>query len=185
MTDSQHETPRPGQPIRIGQILIEQGVLNDQQVLEILDAQRRRGLPFGVLAEQMFEVSVESIERAWIEQFYRFSGYMDLDNQAVDAQALSLINRRQAWQFEIVPLRFEPNGELLVAASRTRFARAVTFVASRLQPVAFFRLVESDQLRKFLRKHYPMPEVSDAILKRAKDMATDINHFQNRPDKVA
>ncbi len=161
------------QPIRIGQILVEQGVLNEQQVLEILEAQRRRSLPFGVLAEEMFEVSVESIERAWVEQYNRFTGTIDLKHQRIDMDALALINRRQAWQFEILPLRFEPNGELLVAASRTRLARAVTFVASRLHPVAFFRIAESDQLRAFLRKHYPMPEISDEILRRARDLAHD------------
>jgi hypothetical protein len=163
-------TQPENRPIRIGQILVEQGVLTNQQVLEILEAQRRRGVPFGVLAEEMFEVSVESIERAWIEQYNRFTGTIDLATQQIDHEALNLISRRQAWQFEILPLRFEPDGELLVAASRSRLARAVTFVASRLHPVAFFRIAESDQLRSFLRKHYPMPEVSAEILRRARDM---------------
>jgi hypothetical protein len=170
------------QPIRIGQILVEQGVLNDQQVLEIIEAQRRRGVPFGVLAEEMFDVTVESIEKAWIEQYHRFTGLMDLNAQHIDAEALSLINRRQAWQFEILPMRFEPDGELLVAASRSRLARAVTFAAHRLQPVAFFRVVESQQLREFLRKHYPMPEVSEAILRRARDM---MHEDLSVPDQVA
>lgn len=182
MTDAANQ---PNQPIRIGEILVEQGVLNEQQVLEILQAQRQRGVPFGVLAEEMFDVTVESIEKAWIEQYHRFTGLMDLSTQRIDTQALSLINRRQAWQFEILPLRFEPNGELLVAASRHRLARAVTFAASRLQPVAFFRVVESSQLREFLRKHYPMPEVSDAILRRARDMAHEIEADDRRPDLVA
>ena len=44
--------------IRIGEILVEQGVLTEQQVFEIVAAQRERGVPFGVLAERMFEVSV-------------------------------------------------------------------------------------------------------------------------------
>ena len=60
--------PESSQTIRIGQILVEQGVLSEQQVFEIIEAQRRRGLPFGVLAEERFDVTIESIERAWIEQ---------------------------------------------------------------------------------------------------------------------
>jgi hypothetical protein len=79
-------------------------------------------------------------------------------------------------------MRFEPDGELLVAASRSRLARAVTFAAHRLQPVAFFRVVESQQLREFLRKHYPMPEVSEAILRRARDM---MHEDLSVPDRVA
>ena len=159
------------QSLRIGQILIEQGVLSEQQVFEILEAQKHRGLPFGVLAERMFDVTVESIEQAWIEQYYRFTGTIDLTKQKVDTDALLLINRRQAWQFELLPIRFEETGELLMAASRARLARAVTFVANRIKPLAYFRIAESNQLRSFLKKHYPMPEVSQELLRRARDFA--------------
>lgn len=157
--------------IRIGQILIQQGVLNEQQVLEILEAQKRNGLPFGVLAERMFEVTVESIEEAWVEQYTRVTGSVDLEQLEIDAEALKLINRRQAWQFEMLPVHFETTGELLMAATRQRLARAVTFAAHRLEPVVYFRVAESEQLRHFLRKYYPMPEVSERILRQARDLA--------------
>ncbi len=159
--------------IRIGQILVEHGVLSEQQVFEILEAQRREGVPFGILAERMFEVTVESIEDAWIEQYCRLTGTIDLKNEKTDRAALKLINRRQAWQFEICPLGFQPTGELLMAASRRRFARAVAFVAHRVEPVVFFRIAESGELRSFLRKHYPMPEVSDELIRRARELADD------------
>jgi hypothetical protein len=159
------------QPIRLGQILVEQGVLTEQQVFEVVQAQKSQRVPFGVLAERMFDVTTESIERAWMEQYHRFTGSIDLSRERVDEEVLGLINRRQAWQFEILPLRYEPTGELLMAASRTRLARAVTFVANRLTPVVYFRIAESEQLREFLRKHYPMPEISDEILKRARESA--------------
>jgi hypothetical protein len=159
--------------IRIGQILVEQGVLSEQQVLEVTEAQRRHHLPFGVLAERMFDVTLESIERAWVEQYHRFTGSIDLERERVEEDVLRLISRRQAWQFEILPLRFEPEGELLMAASRARLARAVTFAAATLKPVVFFRIAESEQLRSFLKKHYPMPEVSQELLRRAREMAGD------------
>ncbi|MCC7205013.1 MAG: hypothetical protein IT441_08020 [Phycisphaeraceae bacterium] len=161
----------PSPDLRIGQILIERGILSEQQVFEILQAQKQRALPFGVLAERMFEVTVESIEDAWVEQYCRFTGAVDLTHAEFDAQALRLINRRQAWQFEILPIRFEASGELLMAASRHRLARAVTFAAHRLEPVVYFRVAESDQLRDFLQKFYPMPEVTHEIIRRAKEIA--------------
>lgn len=160
-----------GKDIRIGQIMIEQGVLNEQQVFEIVQMQRKCGLPFGVLAERLFEVTVESIEEAWVEQYCRFTGFIDLDAQEFDGDALRLINRRQAWQFEMLPVRIEETGELLMAASRHRLARAVTFAANRLEREVYFRVAQSDQLRKFLRLHYPMPEVTDTILRRAQEIA--------------
>ena len=112
------------QGIRIGQILVEQGKLTEQQVFEIIEAQRRTSMPFGLLAERTFDVTVDSIEQAWVEQYCRFTGQLDLDEVAIDQQVLKLINRRQAWQVEILPVRYESEGELLGAASRHRRARA-------------------------------------------------------------
>ena len=100
--------PSDNRPIRIGEILVEQGVLSDQQVFEIIQAQKKLHLPFGVLAERMFEVTLESIENAWIEQYHRFTGTIDLTQQSFDDRALRMINRRQAWQFECLPVSFEP-----------------------------------------------------------------------------
>ena len=162
------QTPE-NRPIRIGEILVEQGVLTDQQVFEIIQAQKKLHLPFGVLAERMFEVTLETIENAWIEQYHRFTGTIDLNTQEFDTRALRMINRRQAWQFECLPISFEPTGELLMAASRTRLARAVTFATNRLDKVVYFRIAESDQIQAFLRKHFPMPEVSDELIAKARD----------------
>ena len=162
------------QGLRIGDILVEQGILSAQQVFEVLQAQKKNAIPFGVLAERMFEVSVDSIEQAWIEQYCRCTGTIDLKDVQIDTRALKLINRRQAWQFEILPLRFEATGELLMAAARARLARAVTFAANRIKPVAYFRIAESQQLRQFLRKHYPMPEVSQELIRRARDLVHQV-----------
>ena len=167
------------QPIRIGQILVENGVLTEQQVFEVVQEQKKRHLPFGVLAEQMFDVTVQSIEQAWIDQYHRFTGTIDLSTQTFDADALKLISRRQAWQFEILPIGFQPTGELLIAASRTRLARAVTFATNRIDRAVYFRVAESDQLRTFLKEHYPMPEVSQAIISQARHMA---DHLAAWPD---
>lgn len=161
------------QPIRIGEVLIEQGVMSPQQVFEVVQAQKKLKLPFGVLAERMFEVTAESIEKAWIEQYHRFTGTIDLAEQRIEDEALKLLTRRQAWQFELLPIGFEPTGELLVAASRRRLARAVTFATTRLAKVVYFRVAESQQLRLFLQKHYPMPEVADDLLSHARRFAGD------------
>ncbi|WP_432798722.1 hypothetical protein [Poriferisphaera sp. WC338] len=158
-------------PIRIGEILVEQGVLNDQQVFEIVQMQKRVQKPFGVLAEQMFDVTVDSIENAWVEQYHRSTGTVDLEKCRIDEEALRMINRRQAWQFEMLPIGNEPTGELLIAASRRRLARAVTFATHKLDRVVFFRIAESEQLRTFLRDHYPMPEVSDELLEKVKELS--------------
>lgn len=157
--------------INIGQILTEHGVLSEQQVFEVLEAQRKEGIPFGVLAEKMFDVTLESIERAWIDQYSRMTGLIDLKEETVDENVLGLIHRRQAWQFEMMPLRYEGNGELVVVASPRRLARAVTFLANKLEPVAYFRIAQPEQLREFLGRYYPMPEVTADMMNLARKLA--------------
>ena len=50
--------------IRLGEILIRQGVLTESQVNQILMTQRSSQRPFGLLAEQMFGLSPNAVERA-------------------------------------------------------------------------------------------------------------------------
>jgi len=160
-------------PIRIGEILVERGVLSEQQVFEIVNAQKRFRLPFGVLAERMFDVTLATIEDAWVEQYHRFTGTIDLSSVRVDEAALRKINRRQAWQFQILPVGHQATGELLMAASASRLARAVTFATNRLDDVVFFRIAENRQLQMFLQKHYPMPEVTQKLLDRAREFSAE------------
>lgn len=162
--------PPTNQPIRIGEILVEQGVLTQQQVFEIIQSQKELHLPFGVLAERMFDVTLKSIENAWVEQYHRFTGTIDLTDQPIDDKALQMMNRRQAWQFECVPIHFEPTGELVIAASRRRLARAVTFATNRLDKVVYFRVAEDEQIQSLLKAHYPMPEISGTILDKARQI---------------
>lgn len=158
--------------IQIGQILIQQGVLSEQQVFEISQAQKKNpNVPFGVLAERLFDVTSQTIEQAWIQQYHHFVGTTDLCEQEIDERVLSVINRRQAWQFEVLPLRYEPTGELLVAASKHRLARAVSFMTNQMESTCLFRVANRTQLRDFLSRHYPMSEVTEEILIRAREMA--------------
>ena len=57
-------------------------------------------------------------------------GAFDYIQKPFDNEALRVLNRRQAWQFELLPIRTEPQGEILMAASANRLARAVTFAAN-------------------------------------------------------
>lgn len=160
--------------LKIGQILINQGVLSEQQVFEICEAQRETGTPFGVLAERMFDVTIQSIEGAWIEQYHQQTGTLDLAGVQIDSRALELIDRRQAWQFQMMPVCFEPTGEVVVAASRERLARTVTFSAKQFKQEVYLRVAEPTQLRAYLQKHYAMPEVPEEMLQRARQMAYNL-----------
>ena len=143
--------------IRIGQLLVEQGVLSDTQVQHILKIQKESGRPFGDLAERLFGISPRAIEDAWVEQYVRTTGVVDLNDVKVETDCLRLLNRRQAWQFHMLPSNHE-HGELNVATTPQNLVRAVNFATRSLDEPVYFLLAERHQLREFLMKHYPVPE---------------------------
>lgn len=151
-----------GQPngVRIGELLVEAGVLSREQVDEILAEQKRIGRPFGDLAERMFSVEPQAIERAWIEQYIALGTEVDLDTQHVDIEVLRLLNRRQAWQFRLLPLHRE-HEEMVVATTRHDLPRAVNFAWRKLNDPVFFVIAKRPQLERFLMEHYPWPAMAE------------------------
>lgn len=143
--------------IQIGQLLVEQGVLTDGQVQHILQVQRASHRPFGDLAERLYGVSAEAIEDAWVEQYVRTAGVIDLDERRIDIDCLRLINRRQAWQFRMLPLGRDTDS-LSIATDAGSLVRAVNFATRRVEEPVYFMIARRSQLRDFLMKHYPIPE---------------------------
>lgn len=142
--------------VRIGEILVSQGVLTRDQVQAVVEQQQRCARPFGDLAERMFGINTEDVERAWIEQYVSYGTDVDLETQEVDVEVLRLLNRRQAWQFHMLPLRREEH-ELLLATCREALPKAVNFAWHRLHDPVFFLVAQRPQLEEFLMEHYPWP----------------------------
>ena len=145
----------PGIPI--GQLLIEQGVLSDPQVQHILKVQKISHRPFGDLAERLYGIDPKAIEDAWVEQYIRTVGVVDLEDQKIETEALRALNRRQAWQFHLLPMNHEEQN-LNVATSADSLVRAVNFSTRKIDEPVYFVIAERQQLREFLMKHYPVPE---------------------------
>ncbi|MHC4995289.1 MAG: GspE/PulE/PilB domain-containing protein [Planctomycetota bacterium] len=141
-------------------MLVQQGTLTEDQVQQILDHQAYHPAPFGTIAMELFNVSTEAVEKAWIEQYIKFAQNTDLDQQRIDEQVLRVINRRQAWQFRALPLRRDRD-ELVIASSRDHLRRAVAFAWRRLDEPLRFLIAQRPQLEDFLNEHYPMPGALD------------------------
>jgi hypothetical protein len=143
--------------IQLGQLLIETGVLTERQVEHLLTVQKSCHRPIGDLAERLYGVSPRAIEDAWVQQYLRIAGTTDLDEQRIDEECLRLINRRQAWQFRILPTNRE-TGELNVATDKDNLVRAVNFANRKLDEPIHFLIAERQQLKEFLMKHFPVPQ---------------------------
>ena len=142
--------------LRLGQVLVDAGVLTMQQVRLVLNRQKQTGRPFGVLAEQMFGTDPTDIEEAWAVQYAALTRQIDPAAEPIDAEALELVSRRQAWQFRVLPIRFDGD-ELIVATTQQHLRRALRFATRVLTMPVYFVMTSPDDLGNALVRHYPMP----------------------------
>lgn len=150
--------------IRIGEVLVSQGILTEHQVQQVLDTQGESARPFGLIAEELFSIEPEVIENAWVHQYAAIAERADLATLAPTAEALTYIERRQAWQFAVLPLRME-SGELVIATTTNTLARALRFITRCLTVPGYLVIAETDALGKALEQHYPMAGLSSSALK--------------------
>ncbi|MFN4242176.1 MAG: hypothetical protein ACK4PI_02955 [Tepidisphaerales bacterium] len=152
--------------VKIGEILVQHGVLTPAEVREVLSVQRRTGRPFGELAETLFGVPPDAVEEAWITQYVRTVGLTDLDRLKVDPACLSVVNRRQAWQFHVLPVSRQ-RGELTLATDEASLTRTLLFATRAIREPVFLRVAAPRQLRDYLMRYYPVPrelaELSDRL----------------------
>src|SRR6185437_10374335 len=90
--------------LKIGEILVQQKILTDDQVKHLLKIQKSVGRPFGDLAERLFGIDPQIVQDAWVEQYSQMVGHVDARLLPVEDTCVRTVNRRQAWQFHLVPL---------------------------------------------------------------------------------
>lgn len=142
--------------VRLGQLLVESKVLTGRQVDDIVTEQTRTGEPFGLLAERLFGVDPQKIEDAWACQYAGLTRTVNPEVEVFDEQAVELVTRRQAWQFRILPLRFEGR-ELLIATTQVHLRRALRFATNIIGIPVFFVMADPMDLGRALCTHYPLP----------------------------
>lgn len=142
--------------VRLGDILIELGVLTAEQSTAVLKEQEHSGEPFGAICERLFNVDPEAVEEAWASQYAKLSQTIDPRCEAVDPRVLDLVTRRQAWQFRVLPLRFDGR-ELVMATTRQHLRRALRFATGVIGMPVFLVLAAPEALGEALCRHYPLP----------------------------
>ncbi len=149
--------------VRIGEVMINQGLLTAQQVDTILEHQRERPRPFGELAELLYHVASEDVEAAWVEQYALITEHVDPCAEKVDQELLALISRRQAWQFRLMPVRWD-GSEVMVATVRDHLTRSMRFALRHIVQPCWFVLSEAETLGEALMQHYPMPGMTPSVV---------------------
>ncbi len=141
--------------LRIGELLVAQGVLSEEQVAEVLAIQQQIPEPFGSICERVLGISPEVIEGAWCEQYARISRGWSRAELEFDPMVADLVTPRQAWQFKVVPVCFD-DGALLLATTVKHLPRALRFATKVIEYPAMFALLEAADLAAELETRYPL-----------------------------
>ncbi|MCA9295563.1 MAG: hypothetical protein KC983_03580 [Phycisphaerales bacterium] len=149
--------------VQLGQLLVHAGVLTQDQVEAALLEQARTGDPLGLICEERFGVDPERIETAWAMQYAQITRTVDPLTEVTDSAALELVSRRQAWQFSVLPLRFD-GSELMLATTQENLQRALRFANKILGVPAYFVLADREALGAALCRHYPINGLTSTSL---------------------
>lgn len=141
--------------MRIGELLVGQGVLTEEQVERVLEEQAKRTEPFGSICERLFDVAPDVVEDAWVQQYAGITEELDVDGVTCDPTVVEVLSTRQAWQFRLVPVRWDA-GTLVMATTREHLLRALRFATNAVPFPVFLVLTDAEGLGTLLERHFPM-----------------------------
>ncbi len=149
---------------RIGDILIEKGLITTKQLKEALEMQingnqKRLGEIFvetGVITrEELYEVL----------QYVYETEYVDLSNYVIDPEVISLIPEKTALRLKLIPIS-KNNGELVIAMANPLDVYAIDFVRdhTKVKKIKSLMAPEEDILNA-ITNYYELGEYDDIIEK--------------------
>jgi len=137
----------------IGMILVQRGVLREEQAQAILRRQQEVKKPFGKLAYQMYNIDERDVWSAWAEQVGHFCQHVDLACEQHDPELIDLITAQQAWSMHLLPLRIEM-GEVVVATTITDLPEAMSILQKKVDQPIRFVIPDRRQLERYIIERF-------------------------------
>ena len=147
---------------RIGDILIEQGLITPQQLKEALKMQKNGNKKR--LGEIFVETGVITREELYeILQYVYETEYVDLSNYVIDPEVISLISEKAALRFKLIPIS-KNNGELIIAMANPLDVYAIDFVRDHTKIKRIKSLLASEEgVLNAITNYYELGEYDDII----------------------
>ena len=105
--------------LRLGELLVQQGLLSIDQLRIVLTEQKRRNVPIGRLLVQLGFVTEDVIRDVMARTIGQES--IDLAQVVIDAEALGLVPEEFARRNRVLPIAYNPESRLLTLATTDVF----------------------------------------------------------------
>ena len=149
---------------RIGDILIEQGLITSKQLKEALEMQKNGNKKR--LGEIFVETGAINKEELYeVLQYVYETEYVNLSNYVIDPEVISLIPEKIALQFKLIPISQNDN-ELTIAMANPLDVYAIDFVRdhTKIKKIKSLLAPEEDILNT-INSYYELGEYDDIIEK--------------------
>ncbi|MDD5501671.1 MAG: type II secretion system protein GspE, partial [Candidatus Omnitrophica bacterium] len=100
--------------IKIGQILMDKGLVTPEQMEIVIQEQERTGEPLDTILVKKNFLSEESFLKVLSEQFN--IPFIRLKETSIDPQAVKKVPAKFAWYYKVMPVKFSDN-KLVIASS--------------------------------------------------------------------
>jgi len=149
---------------RIGEIILNQGLITLQQLEEALKAQREGNKKR--LGEIFVEIGAISREELYeVLQYIYETEYIDISNYVIDPEVISLIPEKTAMQFTLIPIS-KNNDELVIAMANPLDVYAIDFVKdyTKIKKIKCLLAPEEDIVNA-INSYYELGEYDDILEK--------------------
>jgi type IV pilus assembly protein PilB len=148
---------------RIGEILVEQGLL-EAKLREALQIQQLMpGTPLGVALVRIGAVTEEDVAAALAMQLGLRS--VDLDHVRVEPRVVWLLDRATAERRSVLPYQRRADGTVLLACTDPRDAQGIREIEGRLGGKIELGVCTPAQLRLAIERHYGLESVAERMLR--------------------
>jgi len=149
---------------KIGEIILDQGLITPQQLEEALKIQK--GGNKKRLGEILVEIGAISREELYeVLQYIYETEYVDLSNYVIDPEVISLIPEKTALQFTLIPIS-KNDDELVIAMANPLDVYAIDFVRdyTKIKKIKCMLASEED-IMNTINNYYELGEYEDIIEK--------------------
>jgi len=131
--------------VKIGELLVEDGLISREQLKEILDLQKKTGKKIGELAVDMQLISQDNFCRV-LEKKLGIK-FIDLKKIKIDADIVKLVTETIARRYDLIPIEIQ-DGKLVVAMSDPINMYAIDDISYYTNMSVIPVLASTEQIRK-------------------------------------